>query len=38
MLVLYPKLVSDSVFKAKQAKAIYAALGIRKKTIVQGQP
>jgi putative transposase len=33
-------LVSDSgsVFKAKQARAIYAALGIRKEAIDQGQP
>lgn len=33
-------LVSDSgsVFKAKQAQAIYAALGIRKDAIEQGQP
>jgi transposase len=33
-------LVSDSgsVFKAKQAQAIYAALGIRKEAIDQGQP
>ena len=33
-------LVSDSgsVFKAKQAQAIYAALGIRKDAIAQGQP
>ncbi|MFL5865005.1 MAG: transposase family protein, partial [Solirubrobacteraceae bacterium] len=33
-------LVSDSgsVFKAKQAQAIYAALGVRKEAIAQGQP
>src|SRR5215204_4492988 len=33
-------LVSDSgsIFKAKHAQAIYAALGIRKEAIAQGQP
>jgi putative transposase len=33
-------LVSDSgsIFRAKQTQAIYAALGIRKETIAQGQP